>query len=33
VEKGGWATLPGGKEPNAKVASACAGQLTKTHKT
>jgi hypothetical protein len=25
VEKGGWATLPGSKEPNIKVASACAG--------
>ena len=33
VEKGGWATLPGSKQPNAKVASACAGQLTKTNKT
>ena len=33
VEKGGWATLPGSKEPNAKVAGACAGQLTKTNKT
>ncbi len=33
VEKGGWATLPGSKEPNTKVAGACAGQLTKTNKT
>src|SRR4029453_17895017 len=33
VEKGGWATLPGSKEPNAKVAGACAGQLIKTNKT
>jgi hypothetical protein len=33
VEKGGWATLPGSKEPNIKVAGACAGQLTKTNKT
>ncbi len=33
VEKGGWATLPGSKEPNAKVAGACAEQLTKTQKT
>src|SRR5215510_4017465 len=33
VEKGGWATLPGSKEPNAKVAGACAGQLTQTNKT
>ena len=33
VAKGGWATLPGSKEPNAKVAGACAGQLTKTNKT
>jgi hypothetical protein len=33
VEKGGWATLPGNKEPNTKVAGACAGQLTKTNKT
>jgi hypothetical protein len=33
VEKGGWATLPGSKEPNTKVAGACAGQLTKTSKT
>lgn len=27
VEKGGWATLPGSKEPNAAVASACAELL------
>jgi hypothetical protein len=33
VEKGGWATLPGSKEPNTKVVGACAGQLTKTNKT
>ena len=33
VEKGGWATLPGGKEPNTKVAGACAAQLKKTNKT
>jgi hypothetical protein len=33
VEKGGWATLPGSKEPNTKVAGACAGQLIKTNKT
>ena len=33
VEKGGWATLPGSSEPNVNVASACAEQLTKTHKT
>jgi hypothetical protein len=33
VEKGGWATLPGSKEPNTKVAGACADQLNKTHKT
>ena len=33
VEKGGWATLPGSKEPNAKVAGACAEQLNKTPKT
>ena len=33
IEKGGWATLPGSKEPNAKIAVACAGQLTKTSKT
>ena len=32
VAKGGWATLPGSKEPNTKVASACAGQLIKTNK-
>jgi hypothetical protein len=33
VEKGGWATLPGSSEPNAKVAGACAEQLIKTQKT
>jgi alpha/beta superfamily hydrolase len=33
VEKGGWATLPGSSAPNEKVASACAEQLIKTHKT
>ena len=33
VEKGGWATLPGSCEPNAKVAGACAEQLIKTQKT
>ena len=33
VEKGGWATRPDSKEPNAKVAGACAGQLTQTNKT
>ena len=27
VEKGGWATPPGSKEPNSALASACAGQL------
>ncbi|HEY5864392.1 MAG TPA: hypothetical protein VI542_02400 [Candidatus Tectomicrobia bacterium] len=32
VEKGGWATLPGSKEPNTKVAGACTGQLAKTNK-
>src|SRR5262245_41220704 len=31
VEKGGWATLPDSKEPNAKVAGACAGQLNRPH--
>lgn len=29
IEKGGWATFPGGKEPNSDVASECAGKLTK----
>lgn len=33
VEKGGWATLPGGAGPNVKVAGACAEQLIKTNKT
>ncbi len=33
VEKGGWATLPGSKGPNEKVAGACAEQLIKTNKT
>jgi hypothetical protein len=33
VEKGGWATLPGSSAPNENVASACAEQLTKNHKT
>jgi len=33
VEKGGWATAPGGTTPNSAVASACLEQLTKTNKT
>jgi alpha/beta superfamily hydrolase len=28
VEKGGWATFPGSKEPNARVAEACAQILS-----
>jgi hypothetical protein len=30
VEKGGWATMPGSKEPAQGVASACADALVKT---
>jgi len=30
VEKGGWATMPGSKEPAQGVASACAEALVKT---
>jgi hypothetical protein len=29
VEKGGWATMPGAKEPNRAVAQACAEALAK----
>lgn len=29
IEKGGWATMPGGKEPAQGVASACAEELVK----
>ncbi|MBI4562976.1 MAG: hypothetical protein HY724_13115, partial [Candidatus Rokubacteria bacterium] len=29
VEKGGWATMPGGKAPNPLVAGACAEELAK----
>jgi hypothetical protein len=32
VEKGGWATLPGGKEPNTNIVGACAELLTQPHK-
>lgn len=30
IEKGGWATAPGGSAPNSAVARACAAQLLKT---
>ena len=30
VEKGGWATMPGSKEPTRGIASACAEALMKT---
>ncbi len=30
VEKGGWATMPGNKQPSRGVASACAEELLKT---
>ena len=32
VEKGGWATVPGGTAPNSVVASACLAQLIKANK-
>jgi hypothetical protein len=31
IEKGGWATATGSKDPNAAVAKACAQQLAKTN--
>ncbi len=33
IEKQGWATMPGSKEPNAQVADACAEELLKIAKT
>ena len=32
IEKQGWATMPGSKEPNDKVADACAEELLKAAK-
>ncbi len=33
IEKQGWATMPGSKEPNDEVADACAEELLKAAKT
>ena len=32
IEKGGWATMPGGEPPNAAVAQACATMLSSLQK-